>query len=329
MDVLIIKKIMRRFFCWLILGILGFTLVTGCHHFTSHNTSSLPKQQTAECRMVKHNLGETCIPTSPQRVVTLHTSILAHVLALGIKPIGSTYLQAFTNNVEVPPYLKSYLTDIQVLGGYDPNLESLLYVKPDLIIGYDWEKKVYPLLAQIAPTVLSQSHNSDDWQKIFKFVAEVLGRQDAAQQAWDRYHHRIAKLKAALGKQYQNQTISLVSISGGSIFSEVKGSFPDRILKDVGLQRPAAQDVMAQANMMPISEEEIDKADGDILFVGMMTTGDRQKLEDLKQKPLWQQLRAVQHDRVYPVDYMTWRGFNILAADAIIDDLFKYLVNTP
>lgn len=320
---------MRHFLRWLILVFLGFTLVTACNHHTSQNISSPSKPSATECRMVKHTMGETCVPTSPQRVVTLHTSILAHVLALGIKPIGSTYLQAFTDNVEVPPYLKSYLTDIQVLGGYDPNLESLLHVKPDLIIGYDWEKKVYPLLAQIAPTVLGQSHNDDDWRKSFKFVAEVLGRQDAAQQAWDRYHYRVAELRTALGNQYQNQTISLISIAGGSVFSEVKGSFPDRILKDVGLQRPAAQDVMAQANMMPISVEEIDKADGDILFVGMMTTDDRKKLETLKQQPLWQKLRVVQQDRVYPVDYMTWRGFNLLAADAIIDDLFKYLVNTP
>ncbi|MBW4642231.1 MAG: iron-siderophore ABC transporter substrate-binding protein [Goleter apudmare HA4340-LM2] len=318
---------MRRFFCWLLLSVLGFALVTACQYHPSPTILSRSQLPTADCRMVKHKLGETCIPTNPQRVVTLHTSILAHVLALGIKPIGSTYIQTLKNNFEIPPYLKPYLSDIQVLGGYNPNLESILHAKPDLIIGYDWETKVYPLLAQIAPTLLSEVHNNNDWRKSFQFVAEVLGRQEVAQQAWDRYYQRIAKLKTALGTRYQNQKISLLSISGGEIFSEVNGSFPDRILKDVGLSRPAAQNVNIVNNYMPIVEEELDKADGDILFVGMMTTGDRQKLADLKQKPLWQKLRAVQQDRVYPVDYMTWRGFNLLAADAIIDDLFKYLVN--
>ncbi|MEX0270786.1 ABC transporter substrate-binding protein [Leptolyngbyaceae cyanobacterium UHCC 1019] len=319
---------MRRFLCWLIVGILGFTLITACNH-AEQKPSVLPAQPTADCRMVEHTLGKSCIPKHPQRVVTLHTSILAHVLALGIKPIGSTYLQAFTENIETPPYLKPYLAGIQALGGYDPNLEKMLYIKPDLIIGYDWETKVYPLLSQIAPTALSLPHNSGDWRKTFEFVAEVLGRQDAAQQAWDRYYNRVATLKAALGNRYQDQTISLVSIAGGNVFSEVKGSFPDRILRDVGLQRPAAQDVEAQANMLPISEEELDKADGDILLVSMMTTDDRKQLEDLKQKPLWRKLRAVQRDRVYLVDYMTWRGFNLLAANAVLDDLEKYLVNTP
>lgn len=320
---------MRRFLGWLLLSVLGLALVTACHYRPSQTIPSLAQLPTADCRIVKHKLGESCIPTSPQRVVTLHTSILAHVLALGLKPVGSTYLQSFTHNVETPPYLKPYLSDIQVLGGYDPNLESLLHIKPDLIIGYDWEAKIYALLAHIAPTALGQASNSDDWRKGFQFVAEVLGRQDAAQQAWERYHRRIARLKTALGNQYQSQTISLISIAGGSVFSEVKGSFPDLILKDVGLHRPAAQDVSVPANMLPISEEELDKADGDILFVGMMTTDDRKKLEDLKQKPLWQKLRAVQRHRVYPIDYMTWRGFNLLAADAVIDDLYKYLIDPP
>jgi len=318
---------MRHFFGWFIVGILAITLVTVCNHQIAQNPALLVHQTTIECRMIEHKLGKTCVPTRPQRVVTLHTSILAHVLVLCIKPIGSTYLQAFTHNVEVPPYLKPYLSDIQVLGGYAPNLESLVYAKPDLIIGYDWEKKIYSLLNQIAPTTLSQGY--DDWRKSFEFVAQILGRQDAAQQAWDRYYRRVAELKIALGNQYQNQTISLISFAGGAVFSEVKDSFPDRILKDVGLQRPAAQTVKAPANMLSISEEELDKADGDILFVGVYTTDDLEKLEELKQKPLWQKLRAVQQNKVYPVDYMTWRGFNLLAADAIIDDLYKYLVNSP
>jgi iron complex transport system substrate-binding protein len=320
---------MRRFCYWLILSLLGFVIVAACTHHPSPSRSLAPKLPTTDCRIVKHQLGETCTPTNPQRVVTLHTSTLAHALALGIKPIGSTYIQTLKNNFEIPPYLRSHLSDIQVLGGYDPNLETLLQAKPDLIIGYDWETKIYPLLAQIAPTVLSQAYNNDDWRASFQFVAEVLGRQDAAQHAWDRYYQRIENLKTALGSQYQHQTISLLSIAGGTIFSEVKGSFPDLILQDVGLKRPPAQDVTVTFNMMPIAEEHLDQADGDILFLGLMTTDDRKQWEELKRKPLWQKLRAVQRDRVYLVDYMTWRGFNLLAADAVIDDLYASLVNHP
>ncbi|UKO96911.1 hypothetical protein [Nostoc sp. UHCC 0870] len=60
-----------------------------------------------------------------------------------------------------------------------------------------------------------------------------------------------------------------------------------------------------------------------------LTDDDQKFLEELKQKPLWKNLRAVQQNHVYSIDYLTWRAGNLLAADAVIDDLFKYLVNTP
>jgi iron complex transport system substrate-binding protein len=113
------------------------------------------------------------------------------------------------------------------------------------------------------------------------------------------------------------------------IFSEAKGSFSDSILKDIGLQRPAAQDVIVSHTQLQISKETLDKADGDVLLIGGLTEDDKGRLEELKQEPLWQQLKAVQQNRVYIIDYMTWRGGNLIAADAVIDDLFKYLVNTP
>ncbi|HYX15553.1 MAG TPA: hypothetical protein VE944_14525 [Nostoc sp.] len=66
------------------------TLVTACHDQASQNISYSPKLATAECRIIKHTMGETCVPVNPQRVVTLSLSTLGNVLALGVKPIGTT-----------------------------------------------------------------------------------------------------------------------------------------------------------------------------------------------------------------------------------------------
>lgn len=71
-------------------------------------------------------------------------------------------------------------------------------------------------------------------------------------------------------------------------------------------------------------------ADGDVMFVvayGAKETGERD-LSILQKKPLWKTLKAVQQNRVYYVDPTIWRARTLLAADAVIDDLFKYLVNT-
>ncbi len=59
------------------------------------------------------------------------------------------------------------------------------------------------------------------------------------------------------------------------------------------------------------------------------TDSDKQIFKQLQLQPLWRQLKAVQQNHVYLIDGSTWGGGNLLAADAVIDDLYKYLVEVP
>lgn len=315
--------VVRSIIGWFLLGMLSFSLLASCTYHRSEASSS-PEQPIAECRMVQHSLGKTCVPPNPQRIVTLSIPTLGHALSLGVKPIASTYI----DNWYSTPYLSGKLDGIDRLGNNRPNLERLLTLKPDLIAGLDWEEAIYSTLSAIAPTVLDDWGGTENWRDHFSFVAEVLGKQQEAKHAWDRYYQRIEELKSALGDCYTDKTISLVFVASGAIFSEAKGSFSDSILKDVGLQRPAAQDVIFPDTQLQLGEESLDKADGDIVFIGGLTADDQRMLETFKQKPLWRQLKAFQNDQIYVIDYMTWRGGNLIAADVVIDDLFKYLVCT-
>lgn len=55
------------------------------------------------------------------------------------------------------------------------------------------------------------------------------------------------------------------------------------------------------------------------------TQAARERLTQLQTNPLWKQLKAICSQRVYLVpDY--WIGWGPLTANAMIDDLFKYLV---
>lgn len=320
------KKVTIGYFIpWLLLGILGLALVTACNYSSTPNMSSR-EQSATDCRVVDHIFRETCVPANPQRIVTLSIPTLSDVLLLGIKPIGSSRINS---SQYVLPYLRNKLDGIKSLGEEQPNLERLLLLKPNLIVGLNWEKAIYPLLSKIAPTVLDNWGGTETWREHFNFVAEALGRQEAAQQVWKNYYQRVEQLKTALGDRYKNKEISLVFLSTGVIFSEAKSSFPDSILKDVGLQRSKAQDVILPYTQLYLSIEELEKADGDILFVGTFSADSQKFLDKLKQNPLWKKLRAVQQNHVYSIDYMTWRGGNLLAADAVIDDLYKYLVNIP
>jgi iron complex transport system substrate-binding protein len=317
---------MRHFFSWLILGILGFTLVTACNHDASQNISSLPKQPTAECRMVKHTMGETCVPIHPQRVVTLSSCTLGNVLALGVKPVGTT------NEVYVEggslTSVKGKMEGIKLLGLSQPNLEATLLLKPDLIVGVDWYKPIYPLLSKIAPTVLGKI-DFPNWEEHFSLVAEALGKQETEKALWDRYYQRIEQLKLALGTRYQGKKISFISVGSGRMSIDAKNSFGGAIISDALLQRPASQNIDAPYGAVDISLEELEKADGDILFVTTFSSSGNEFLAKKQQEPLWKTLKAVRENHVYYVDYMAWAATNMLGTDVVIDDLFKYLVNTP
>ncbi|MDM9382616.1 iron-siderophore ABC transporter substrate-binding protein [Chlorogloeopsis sp. ULAP01] len=297
----------------------------------SQNATRL-RQPLEECRVVQHVMGKTCVPKSPERLVTIFHVTLGNALVLGIKPIGSATGLNSSQKEDFATYLKDKIVGIKQLGSqYEPNIEMLLLVKPDLILGWEIVQRTYPIISQISPTVLGKWQGEPLWREYFHFVAEVLGKEEAEQQAWNHYYRRIKELKIALNNQYTSKTISVISVYSGSPINIItKNSFVGSILNDIGLPRPKTQSVVVPGGSYVISEENLKDADGDILFI--LFTGnnnDRKAIEELQQKPLWKTLKAVQQGQVYSVDELTWVGSNLLAADAVIDDLYKYLVKNP
>ncbi|MGF1675345.1 MAG: iron-siderophore ABC transporter substrate-binding protein [Rivularia sp. (in: cyanobacteria)] len=326
------RRYISRFVTWLSLGVMGLLLVTACTPKDSHNIQIPIESGIAECHSFQHVMGETCIPTAPKRIITLSALTLNNALLLGVKPLGSTYF------LDDRKLLIS--NGIEFLGRSQPNLEKISLLKPDLILGWEnIDKSVYPLLSKIAPTVLGKWEEPLDWSKHFDFVAQVLGKEKEAKEAWQNYYKKIETLKIALGidaaslkeNGYQGQKISFIHIHSGSrgVESDVKNSFAGSILDTVGLQRPTVQNINAPYGQLSISEEELEKADGDVLFVSILSNNAEKAFAKIQKNPLWKRLNAVQKNHVYLVDPTTWNGASLPAANAVLDDLYKYLVNTP
>jgi iron complex transport system substrate-binding protein len=75
-------------------------------------------------------MGKSEVPVSPQRVVVLDTAPLDAALALGTTPVGTAIYR------QLPDYLSDRVGDITIIGDANqPNLETVLKLKPDLILG--------------------------------------------------------------------------------------------------------------------------------------------------------------------------------------------------
>ncbi|TFI52904.1 iron-siderophore ABC transporter substrate-binding protein [Mastigocladus laminosus UU774] len=324
------KKVSRIIIIFILASLTTFLFSACSQKLTEYRSHLGDLSHQTDCRIIEHLLGKTCVPQNPQRIISLHLATLGNLLSLGVKPIGSA---TEFGKTEFPKYLESKIDGIEWVGSTtQANLEKILKLKPDLIINLSDDQSIYPLLSKIAPTVQTGWEGPNEWKEHFSFVAKVLGREDTYQQAWDHYNQRIKELKAALGDRYKNKKFSYVYLEDSSnpiFISELKNVFAGSILNDAGLQRTEVQNTVSSNGYLFIPEEELSKIDGDVVFIGIDEDSDMKSFNKIKQKPLWKTLKAVQTNNVYVVNKSNWRESNLIAADTVIDDLFKYLVNTP
>lgn len=96
-------------------------------------------------------------------------------------------------------------------------------------------------------------------------------------------------------------------------------SFPNTILDDVGVRRPAAQDELLPAGeeRIEISNEEIPLLDAEVVIRATLVNFP----SDIDTNPLWQQLPAVQAGRVVDVNGQLRNSGSVLAARLVLDEL--------
>ncbi len=326
---LLIKGGLRGGKQWLLLSLLIIAIASACSSTAIERVATPAFEASqAPCRTVKHAMGETCIPQNPQRIVTLWVGTFRSTLALGIKPIASTWYL----NDEPPEHLQGKADGVDHVGTLaQPNLEKILLLKPDLILSITRSslENIYMQLSNIAPTVVMDvSSPPPSWQKHLEDVAKLLDKEQEGKEVINEYWQRIEQLKQLLGDRRHHLQVSVAALYPGGTGIGIYGkkSSVGVVLDDIGLQRPPLQSADSWEGGS-ISYEGLSEIDGDILFISASKEkAYEEALEKLKQSPLWQKLKAVQHNRVYLVDYEHWYAFDILAMNAVIDDLFKYLV---
>lgn len=306
----------------LLLAVAALVLVVACGGPTSTVQPVIPEQG----RAVETALGDVIVPQSPQRVVVLSQNALDNTLALGIKPIASTYsgFPHRSNYGSFADYLIDKTEGVDNIGhSSQPNLEAILALKPDLILSnVEDHRTFYDLLSQIAPTVLVETRAD-----ALATYAAALGKPDQGEVLIQDFQARIQDFRQQMGDRLETTEVSVLRFRPDQVRLYMQNSFCGYILEQVGLPRPPAQ---SKAKFYEtVSLEAIPAMDGDVIFY-FQDNPQNSMAQKVTRHPLWQQLEAVQQERVYPVSFDTWfLGNGILAANALLDDLFEYLIDTP
>lgn len=301
------------------------TLIQSCTGVNSPSTGLQSTPKLSNCRAVRHSMGETCVPINPKRVIVLDTSPLDAMFELGLKPVAAPELGEFFT------YSTDQLAGIKSVGNaYQPNLETLLQLQPDLILAnYLNTPEIYAALSKIAPTVVAIKDDTA-WKEELKIYAAALNKETEAEALLQAYAERIQEFQQSMGDRLAETEVSIVSFAdygpGRPIRIYLPDSFMGSVVEEAGLPRPPGQ--RDRTWTKDLSMERLDIADGDVIF-SMEFEPEENLLSKVQQHPLWTQLNAVKLGHVYPVNYATWVAErNIGGANRVLDDLFEYLVNS-
>ena len=312
---------LRRYLSWFILGICTVILIGACDRVSETSLgdrSNVPDEES--CRLVKHSMGKTEICGQPQRVAALSPHILDSILSLGVQPIAYAEendfsIQTYDNPVEQIPYIGKWVTT-QPKGLGDrksPSLERLTLVKPDLILGEQWlHQEEYPLLSQIAPTLLFNDEQADGqqfWQQDIQGIAQAVDREDRAQELIAEFEQQIAQVRTIL--QPIRQIYPRILLIGSNLTTYVASqpqSTIARLLKEIGFEIVQPQELQGYAE---ISWEILPQIETDIILVLSWSDDSVSHPEVvLRQKwannPLLSSMEVFQQGRVYFVDYQLW-----------------------
>jgi iron complex transport system substrate-binding protein len=286
---------------------------------------------TSGCRVIQHELGKTCVPIQAQRIIVTDEIALDAVVALGLKPIAAgenasarSRGQQFSRNLDG---IISIGKDIQI------NIEKMVMLHPDLIVGFYFTPQEYKLFSLIAPTVkLESKYLKDGWKESFQQVGEILGKSEQAQEKLVQYQQRVKQLRNTINQKPRKVEVSVIRFYSGIANPSIETilSFTGNILQEVGLSVPMRQFQYATTQntaFLSVSLERLDLLDADVLFV-MLNQGAEESFKMYQKSQLWQLLKAFKTNKVYIIDSSYWYFGNILAANAVLDDISKYLLST-
>lgn len=278
---------------------------------------------------IKHAMGETIVNGTPKKVVVLTNEGAEALLAVGVTPVGTTKPRA---GDEWYPHIAKELKNTEVVGTErDINLEAVMKLKPDLIIGNKMRhEKIYDQLKEIASTVYAETLRGD-WKENFTLYTKAVNKEKEGQKALDDYKKRIEGMKEKLGDNL-NSKVSIIRFVPGDVRIYQKNSFSGVVLNDIGFKRPPLQDKDDFA-IKGITKEQIPNMDGDYLFY-FTSDKDADKnnegnslAKEWIEDPLFKQLQASKNNKVFQVDEVIWNtAGGIKAANLMLDDIEKYFL---
>ncbi len=221
------------------------------------------------------------IAQPPQRIVSLLPSLTETVCALGAcqRLVGVDRYSNWPASIARVP---------RVGGGIDPNIESIVALKPDLVLAAGSTRGADRLQALGLTVLRLEPRNHADAQRVLRTVGDALGvPASESERVWREIQAGVQAAVQSLSPQAKAQRVYFEVSSAPYGASE--SSFIGETLTRMGVANilPAAMGPFPQVN-----PEFVVRAQPDVIMAG-----DSSRVS-MAQRPGWASLKAMQAQRI-------------------------------
>lgn len=259
---------------------------------------------------------EVVVPAQPKRIASISFFADDVALALGIKPVASTYMV----DGRPPEFLLGLTGNMTQIGQRaKPNLELLSEAKPDLIVAIRrYTVGNAPQLEKIAPYVAWNMELLDGSDKEIEALSKILGQPERGVELNEEFRAHLAEIAAKAPKDVHPR---FAIMWGG----EVPFAFHDEntsasILKAIGGDNIAGAMMPGGEFGIDLSLETMLEKDPEVLFI--YDYGPDRPHEN---NPIWSQLTAVKNNRVFYVGDHWVETNGPIAREIVLREAAHYL----
>ena len=251
---------------------------------------------------VEDSEGVKTIKAQPVRVAALNWDIAEQVIELGVTPVAVPDIAGYSDWV-VQPAIPEGVADIGTRT--EPNFSALKKLNPDVILIASPQKDLQERFSEIAPVLYYQTYSEQHSNAAaaienFKKIAQLLGKEEQANNKLAAMDARIAVLKAELAKAYPDDKPKVTSFrfaSTTSVYIYGNNSIPQYALEQLGFENamdlPASQWGISQKRMTELKKVK----NGIALYFEPFPYQDK-----LNQSPIWKSMPFVRNGQFSPVE---------------------------
>lgn len=262
-----------------------------------------------------------------RKIAAYHIGVTGHLLALNMTPYAAPLHPKWTAyyyrmfGKDIPVHLSAYRLDVE----WESKIQALQEHQPELIISYDHlrpeERK---RLEEIAPVqYIAASEHS--WRVQLQTLAvQVGGKQDA--EAWlASYDLKVQQAKVLVQQELGNDTAVVVRLLKQQFTRYSSPSMAEVFYGDLGV-RPAYSSPQGAVYNEPISLEQLSAMKVDCIFLMVCQESETLSVwEDVQKTSLWQNIKAVQNNRLYIITADPWLENSPVSNERMVDDMMNLL----